>query len=252
MQIIQEKIITSDFGEKESEFFIYQPKKESNRVLFIIKGMYGIHRPVYDVTSEQKWDTQFVNYFANDINIVCLNTSHKKINNELDRDQRKTAYDGKTFQQESSDIQKIIKRVKDILHDQGVRELEFYFFGKSFGGTLLLDVEEILGAKAIFMVGSGCGKSDTTTKTLLITMPEERILLKKISIYNNGKFYFFRGERDTIVPKESQEKIVNAVNKDIREYIVLDGVDHEFEKINEVRSEIPLRYLLQKVSESIF
>lgn len=251
MKVLQEKIITSDFGEKESEFFIYQPEKESNKVLFIIKGIYGVHRPVFDETVNFKWDMQFVNYFTKDINVVCLNTSHKKIDNELDRDQRKNSYDGKIFDHEVGDIQKIITRVKVILHNQGIQELEFYFFGKSFGGTLLLALNESLEAKALFMVGSGCGKSKTTSKTLLATMPEEAVLLKNISAYNNGKFYFFRGELDGVVPKESQEKIVNAVDKDIREYIVLDGVDHEFEKVNGEHSDTPLKFLLQKVSESI-
>ena len=133
MKIIQEKIITSDFGEKESEFFIYQPEKESNKVLFIIKGMYGLHKSVLDTTTDLKWDMRFVNYFAKDFNVVCCNTSHRKIDNELDRDQRKNSYDGKTFYQEVDDIQKIITRVKDILYNQGIQELEFYFFGKSFG-----------------------------------------------------------------------------------------------------------------------
>lgn len=251
MKVIQEKIITSDFGERESELFIYQPEKVSNKVLFIIKGMYGLHVPVSAASAELKWDIQFVNYFVEDINVVCLNTSRKKNDNEFDRNDRKKSYDGKTFDQEVDDIQKIITRVKDILYKQGLQEFNFYFFGKSFGGTLLLALREVLEAKAIFMAGSGCGKSDTTTRTLLQTMPEERILLKNINAYKNGKFYFFRGELDNVVPKESQEKIVNSANKEVREYYVLPGVDHEFEKINGVESSIPITFLLKKVSEGI-
>lgn len=251
MKVIQEKIITSDFGEKESEFFIYQPEKESNKVLFIIKGIYGVHRPVFKGEVNLKWDIEFVNYFTKNINVVCFNTSHKKIYDEFDRNERKDSYDGKTFDQEVGDIEKIIIRVKAILHSQGVQGPEFYFFGKSFGGTLLLALKQSLESKALFMVGSGCGKSKTTSKTLLATMPEESVLLKNISTYHIGKFYFFRGELDGVVPKESQEKIVNAVNEDIMEYTVLDGVDHEFEKVNGEYSDTPLKFLLQKVSESI-
>lgn len=251
MKVIREKIITSDFGEKESEIFVYQSEKETNKVLFILKGMYGRHTSLLDTIVTPKWDMQFVNHFTKDIHVVCLNTSSRGIGIGSDFGDRKKAYDGKTFQQEVGDIQKIIKRVKDIFRNRGIKELDFYFFGKSFGGTLLLDLQETLEAKAIYMVGSGCGKSETTSKTLLVTMPEEVILLKNISSYNNGKFYFFRGELDDVVPKESQEKIVNAVNKDIVEYTVLKGVDHEFEKINGVYSDIPISYLLQKVSDSI-
>lgn len=251
MKVIKEKIITSSFGEKESEIFVYQSEKETNKVLFILKGMYGIHIPLSDTTVTQKWDAQFVNYFTKDIHVVCLNTSKRKINIESDFNERKKAYDGKIFQQEVGDIQQIIKRVKDIFCNRGIQELEFYYLGKSFGGTLLLGLEEVLEAKAIYMIGSGCGKSETTSRTLLQTMPEEAVLLKNISTYSNGSFYFFRGELDDVVPKESQEKIVTAVNKEIREYIVLPGVDHEFEKVDGVNSEIPFKYLLKKISESI-
>ncbi len=251
MKVIQEKIITSDFGEKESEIFIYKPEKESKKVLFIIKGMYGLHKPVLDTMIDLKWDMRFVNYFAKDVNVVCLNTSHKKIYQESDRNQRKKSYEGKTFDQEVGDIQKIIIQVKDIFYKQDAKELDFYFFGKSFGGTLLLALRDSLESKAIFMVGSGCGKSNTTTNTLLKTMPEEVILLKNISTYRKGRFYFFRGELDDIVPRESQEKIVSTVNEDIREYVVLPGVDHEFEKVNGVESDLPFTFLLEKVSKAI-
>lgn len=251
MKVIREKIITSDFGEKESEIFIYQSEKETNKVLFIIKGMYGRHIPFNNITAKPKWDIQFVNRFTKDIHVVCCNTSIRKIDIETDFSDKGKAYFGKTFQQEVGDIQKIIKRVKNIFYNLGIQTLDFYFFGKSFGGTLLLGLQEILEAKAIYMVGSGCGKSETTLKTLLATMSEEVHLLKNISEYNNGKFYFFRGELDDVVPKESQEKIVNAANKDTVEYAVLKGVDHEFEKINGVYSDIPINYLLQKVSDSI-
>jgi len=251
MKIIREKIITSDFGEKESEIFIYQSEKETNKVLFIIKGMYGRHTPFDGITTKLKWDIQFVNRFTKDIHVVCCNTSIRKIDTETDFEDKGKAYLGKTFQQEVGDIQKIIKRVKDIFHNLGIQTPDFYFLGKSFGGTLLLGLQEILDAKAIYMLGSGCGKSENTLKTLLATIPEEVNLLKNISRYNNGKFYFFRGELDDVVPKESQEKIINAVNKDIVEYVVLKGVDHKFEKINGVYSNIPINYLLRKISDSI-
>ena len=251
MKIIREKIVTSDFGEKESEIFIYQSEKETNKVLFIIKGMYGRHIPFTNITTKPKWDMRFVNRLTKDIHVVCCNTSSREIYIENDFSDKEKAYFGKTFQQEVGDIQKIIERTKDIFYNLGIQALDLYFFGKSFGGTLLLGLQETLEAKAIYMVGSGCGKSETTLKTFLVTMPKEADLLKNISVYNNGKLYFFRGELDDVVPKESQEKIVNAANKDITEYTVLEGVDHEFEKINGVYSDIPINYLLQKISDSI-
>lgn len=251
MKIIREKIVTSDFGEKESEIFVYLSEKKSNKVLYILKGMYGIHRPAFGALNELKWDNKLVNYCSQDVNVVCLITSHKKISNEDNREEKKNAYDGKTFDEEIVDIQKVVVRVKDILYEQGVSQPEFYFFGKSFGGTLLLALKDSLEARALFMVGSGCGKSSTTTKSLLKTMPEENVLLKNISAYKNGKVYFFRGELDDVVPKDSQEKIVNALQKNIIEYTVVPGVDHEFEKVNGVKSDIPLEFLLQKVREGI-
>lgn len=251
MKVIREKIITSDFGEKESEIFVYVSEKQTNKILFILKGMYGRHVPFSNVTSKQKWDMQFVNRFTKDIHVVCCNTSSGPLEEGGDSSTRRKAFDGKTFQQEIHDIQRIIQRVKEIYITLGVEKPEFYFFGKSFGGTLLLGLQDILESNAIFMVGSGCGKSDTTTKTLLATMPSEDILLKNISKYKKGTLYFFRGELDDVVPKVSQEKIVNAVNKNRVDYRVLEGVDHEFEKVNGIHSDFPAEYLMQKISNTI-
>ncbi|MEN9881275.1 MAG: hypothetical protein RLZZ308_458 [Candidatus Parcubacteria bacterium] len=249
--MIQEKIHTSHFGEGESEIFIYPSYKETNKVLFIIKGLYGEHRPAFDSSVNTKWDILFVNEFMKEFNVVCMNTSHKKNEVSSGRDDRKNAYDGKMFEEEVCDVREVINRAKQFFLSRGKKELELYFFGKSFGGTLLLGLQEVLEAKAIFMVGSGCGKSETTTKTLLKTMPKEVILLKNISNYTNGKLYFFRGGLDNVVPQESQEKIVNAVDKSKVEYLILKGVDHEFEKVNGVKSKEPTVFLLQKVSEVI-
>ena len=62
------------------------------------------------------------------------------------------------------------------------------------------------------MIGSGCGKSATTTRPLLKTLFNERKLLKPISSYQ-GVFVFVRGSDDTIVPKESQNKIIKTISK---------------------------------------
>jgi hypothetical protein len=249
--MIQEKIHTSYFGEGKTEIFIYPSHRETNKVLFILKGLYGEHKPTFDSPINTKWDIRFVNNLTKEVNVVCINTSHKKIEADSGRDGRKNAYDGKTFKEEVYDIREAVNRMKQFFSSKGIKELELYFFGKSFGGTLLLGLQEVSEAKAIFMAGSGCGKSETTTKTLLKTMPEELILLKNISNNTIGKLYFFRGGLDNVIPQESQEKIVNAVDKSRVEYFVLPGVDHEFEKVNGIESEEPVMFLLQKVSEVI-
>ena len=251
MKPIREKIETSDFGLKKSEIFLYQSLIKTNKVLFIIKGMYGRHSPDVITKDIPKWDVQLVNNFTKYAHIVCCNTSSGIIELQANFETRKEAYKDKTFQQEVGDIKKVVARVKDIFYEKGIPEPEFYFFGKSFGGTILLALQESLAAKAIYMVGSGCGKSETTTNSLLKTMPEESVLLKNISYYEKGKFYFFRGELDDVVPKESQEKIVSAIKKDILEYIVMDGVDHEFERLNGLDSDIPLKSIMNKISDSL-
>lgn len=250
MNLIRKKIITSQFGEKESEVFVYTPERQSNKVLFLLKGMYGRYDPITDKVSS-KWDAQFVYHFTKSCYVVCCNTSSKKISPMSDFDARKQAYDGKTFQEEISDVELCIQKTEEILKTLGVDKPLFYFFGKSFGGTILLALKQILDAQGIFMVGSGCGKSETTTRTILRTMPEEAVLLRNISKYKNGNFHFIRGELDEVVPIESQEKIVNSVDESRRDYVVVKGVDHEFEKVNGKYSDFPITYLIQKVSTSL-
>ena len=113
---------------------------------------------------------------------------------------------GKTFKQECEDIQKGF----DVCVREGLisKEQKFTIIGNSFGGTLLLALPELLQkAKAIIMIGSGCGKSPTTTKPLLSTMLSEEYLLASLQSYR-GTFVFVRGTNDTVVPKESQDKII--------------------------------------------
>ncbi|MFT5179606.1 MAG: dienelactone hydrolase [Candidatus Paceibacteria bacterium] len=113
---------------------------------------------------------------------------------------------GKTFEQECEDIQKGF----DACLQEGLisKEHKVTIVGNSFGGTLLLALPELLQkAKAVIMIGSGCGKSPTTTKPLLVTMPSEEYLLSSLQSYG-GTFVFVRGTNDTVVPKESQDKII--------------------------------------------
>jgi len=95
--------------------------------------MYGRHTPFDGITTKLKWDIQFVNRFTKDIHVVCCNTSSRKIDTESNFSDKGKVYFGKTFQQEVGDIQKIIKRTKDIFHNLGIQTLDLYFFGKSFG-----------------------------------------------------------------------------------------------------------------------
>lgn len=132
------------------------------------------------------------------------------------------AFTGKTFEQECEDIERGFTACvrEGFISD----EHRIIIVGNSFGGTLLLALPELLQkAESVIMIGSGCGKSSTTTKPLLSTMPNEKNLLSSLQSYS-GTFVFIRGTDDTIVPKESQDKIIAGATS-ARERLVCEIKD---------------------------
>lgn len=98
----------------------------------------------------------------------------------------------------------------------------------SFGGTALLGCPDVLNSiQEIIMIGSGSGRSATTTKPLLSTIPDTKNLLYHISKFK-GSLYFLHGGKDSVVPLESQKKIYNSALKCFsRGWIEFPHLDHE-------------------------
>lgn len=152
---------------------------------------------------------------------MCINTARLSV----DEQTSKNAFLGKTFEQECDDVASISTH----LYTEGVisKSTPIFFVTHSFGGTTLLGTPLVLQqAAGIIMVASGCGKSPTTDKPLLQSLYAEESLLEPLRAYS-GVFMYIRGTNDTVVPKESQEKIIGAATS-ARARIVSDirGAEH--------------------------
>ncbi|OGM90698.1 hypothetical protein A2755_04105 [Candidatus Wolfebacteria bacterium RIFCSPHIGHO2_01_FULL_48_22] len=194
--------ISSAFQSLPIEIFWYPAKQKAVATVFLLKGLYGLHNS----TSVDSWDTELIEVLNDGYNFVCINTARQ--GTTADERSSKDAFVGKTFQEECADIQ----RAFIYLFDTGIMpsSSKIYVVGNSFGGTTLLGIPKMMNkASGIVIVGSGCGKSPTTTKPLLTTLYDEERLLAPLRSYS-GVFAFVRGSLDSVVPKDSQDKIIDS------------------------------------------
>lgn len=210
------KVPSAFFG--ETVIFHYPAKEKTNQAVLLLKGLYGQH--VSEGTqSKQSWDNQLVYLLKNKYDIFLFNAGRREV------DKKKEAFAGKTFQQECDDIQNAFTYCKEnILRE----DIVWGSVAMSFGGTILMGCPGILQImQNVIMIGSGCGKSSTTIKPLLSTLPETSELLQSISSYK-GSLYFLHGGKDAVVPKESQKEIYeNATGCFSRGWIEFPSLDHE-------------------------
>lgn len=81
--------------------------------------------------------------------------------------------------------------------------------------------------QGVVMAGSGCGKSPSTTKPLVSTLPDTSELLNSVSEFS-GSLYFLHGGKDMVVPIESQKKIYeSATGCFSRGWVEFPNLDHE-------------------------
>ncbi|MFA6514809.1 MAG: hypothetical protein WCT42_00915 [Candidatus Paceibacterota bacterium] len=231
---MKEILKTSDFGTGLTELYIYESTSKTERVILLLKGIYGYHFQLDDFQTSLfglKWDQSFIRYFLPHAHVICVNTSRLDDYNQNVFSQRRDAFEGKNYHQEVNDVEIAFNRALQLLSERGFKNLQIHLIGKSFGGTVFLGMPEIVQKSiSISMFGSGCGKREDSKSSLLRTLPNEEILLKTINDYR-GLFSFYHGELDEIVPIESQEKIVKASGAKLTSYITMKGVDHEFEKM---------------------
>lgn len=252
---MKEVLKTSDFGIGLTELYIYESIQPSNRVILLLKGIYGYHFELTDFGTDLlklKWDQAFIKYFIEYANVVCINTSRLPGYDQTSFSNRKDSFSGKVYLQEIEDVVVAFNRGLELLASKGINDPKIHLVGKSFGGTTFLGMNDILQKTcSVSMLGSGCGRSNATVKPLLSSLPQEEELLKTIRDYL-GVFMYCRGELDEIVPIESQEKIVKSSGAKLTSYITMKGVDHQFEKMDGKDSLEPWVLLRKMLLNSIF
>lgn len=202
----------------ETTIFHYPAKKETNRAILILKGLYGEHIPS-GINNKQSWDNQLVDALKVEYNLFLIKTGRYNTND------KKKAFVGKTYQQECDDIQHAFKFCQEKISKHN---FHWGSVAMSFGGTTLIGCPDILNTMlGVVMISSGSGRSPTTTKPLLSTLPDTIDLLKPISEFK-GLLYFLHGGQDSVVPLESQKKIYDSATKCFsRGWIEFPHLDHE-------------------------
>ncbi len=194
--------IQSKFHSLPIEIFWYPAKNKATATIFLLKGLYGVHDP----KANDSWEVALIRASLDNFNFVCINSAREG-KTSLERS-NKEAFIGKAFSDECTDIQDSVTYILN--KKNGISSSKLYFIGNSFGGTTLLGIPETLNkASGIIFIGSGCGKSPTTTKPLLTTLYDESLLLNTIASYS-GVFAFVRGSLDSVVPMDSQYKIIES------------------------------------------
>ncbi len=196
------------------KIYHYKSWKQSNKVILVLKGIYGEHIP--DASS---WDNTLVKLLQDDYNIIFVRTS--RLSGKIDRD----AFIGKTFEQECSEVEDAFDYCnKNIFSGDYV----WGCVGASLGGTTLLGLPKILSKMSlVIMAGSGCGKNPNTTRPLTSTLPSVDELLQSLDYYHSV-FTFLHGENDTVVPLDSQQMIYERASKSSlkHEWVELPNLDH--------------------------
>lgn len=233
--------ITSSFRSLPVDIYWYPAREASSRVVLLLKGLFGLHVP----GAEASWETELIPLLTADANVLCVNSA--RTGETLEVRSSKEAFVGKTFAQECGDIEHAYRFLCDekILPSQHVLSI----VGNSFGGTTLLGVPHLLHeASAVLMIGSGCGKSATTTKPLLMTLPDEEALLAPLHTYT-GVFAFVRGAHDTVVPRASQEKIMSsAENARVNIHYEIAHAEHD---LTSLTHSIPRAALIASILEHL-
>lgn len=183
--------------------------------------------------SNASWDNLLVERLRDTHHAILIRTGRGT------GEDKQKQFEGKTFAQECADIETAMTYCREKLFPTDTR---WAAVALSFGGTTLLGTHELLNSfeTAVF-IGSGCGRSPTTTKPLLSTLPGTEVLLCSAQQFQ-GNFFFLHGREDTVVPLESQKMIyANANGAACRAWVEFPGLNHELEKVPGNGSEIPLR-----------
>ena len=104
---MKEKLKTSDFGMGLTELYIYESTSKTNKVILLLKGIYGYHFELDDFKTDLlglKWDQSFIRYFLPYAHVVCVNTSRLDGYDQNIFSQRQDSFEGKDYSQEIDDI----------------------------------------------------------------------------------------------------------------------------------------------------
>jgi dienelactone hydrolase len=217
---MSEHFLESSFEKTQTSIFYYPALEESRDAVFILKGLYGKHIP-----SGDSWDNELVALLQSDHHVICIRTGR------LDAEEKKEQFEGKTFAQECEDVANAFAYARRNLLAENVR---MNAIALSFGGTTLLGLPAVFQSMdTVVLIGSGCGRSLGTTKPLLSTLTDTDTLLRTTEQFKRT-LVFLHGGRDTVVPRESQQKIFSSAESTaVRAWVEYPSLGHELDDVSE-------------------
>jgi hypothetical protein len=222
--------IPSRFLETKITIFHYPSLQDSKKVVLIMKGLYGEH-DFAKMGDDGSWDNKLISLLQENYHLVLVRSGR------LEAETRIAKFEGKIFQEEVGDIEDAIAYCKKEIFS---KDFKWSSVALSFGGTTLLGVPSILSSmETVIFANSGCGKSATTTKPLLSTLPETSALLRSMEIFK-GNFFFLHGGKDLVVPLESKKMIYGTASEaKCKGWIEFPDLDHELQNQSTKKSELP-------------
>lgn len=204
--------------------------KNSDNYFIFLHGSYGSSfKDKYTFIAKKIVKSGLGNVFLYETSRNIYTFEDNEIVNDFEK-YRKT-FEGKTFEDELSDVKTAVKYVVDTLAVK--KEAKIHLIGSSLGGTLssylIKPYKKYI--KTIILLGSGITTKGKNQPILKTYPPKEKILENFRSF--SGNLILFQGTNDTVVPSNEARRIItDSKNAKTRKLIVLKGVDHTFKFIN--------------------
>lgn len=226
-------ILIGNYHNNPLDIYAWKVQDKINTVTIFAHGLYG----VFDTDENDDKVNRLVKRLTtkNISHCVIYNSSRDfSFSPNTDYKDRKKAFLDKTFEQELSDLKKVVIWVIENSEKVfGVKseKLSINIHGTSLGGTLAILLEDLFTKiKKISLCGSGCG-GIYSTKPILSTYFAEKDILDSAAKYK-GRLLLLQGSEDTVIPKESGLKILKYAINATTKHIVIYGTNHNFSKIN--------------------
>ena len=226
------------FGIEPMRIGLRRSVRETHNIALFIHGLYGLFDP-NDTEAKANDVAQYLSA-TGAAHVVQYSSSRLySFPPSTKWQQREAAFLGKTFSQELDDLRAVLSFIfRNSSSIFGIEQssLRLLIHGSSLGGTLAILAKEYFPIiTRISLCGSGCG-ANTKTRPVLSTIFPEDMILSSIATFR-GQLLLIQGSDDTVVPKESGQKIIRAATSANAHLLEVPGANHTFTELYGVPSQ---------------
>lgn len=228
--------IPGSYHQKSIEVYSYSPQQQTNVVTIICKGLFGVFDPGH-VSGVNMLGSMLTE--RNSSHVVFYNSSRDfTFSSENDFTSRRSAFAGKTFSDELSDLHTVIRYViehsRDIF-DVSSTKLVLRIHGSSIGGTLALMATATFPQIQKLSLCAPPSQRGSSKKPIVSTMPEQKEILLAAEKFTGSMLLLYGGD-DMVVPKESSLAIATHAAKAQVTIRIVPKADHSFKKIDTIET----------------